>query len=327
MPDDVVPAESSAERIQERLQKLKIRLHPQIAYRLETVFAKTTGWGANAEIKRRARLIGLVEPTLLEMLLPNEQVLYVAKGVQYSLAESYFMGAWLAAILNQTVFVLTNLRLLLIRSKGSGKPLDTYWVIYYSEIELLQSTWTGILKLRLKDRTNYKFTGFSRLDRQAIPTIFQDAIDQYRQLGFRPAVSQSRENLCTHCLQVVPRNVHDCNHCGATYWTPGQLALRSLIFPSWGDLCMKHYGIAGMELFGYAISWIAAINALADANVERGITIAIMIFIFEHPFDAIMTYCVAKKGLNPLRGPDPDRVQQTDAVEEVIEDVEFIEDD
>ena len=306
-------AVSPREAIQGQLEKLRITLDAEIAYRLETVFAKTTGWGAKGEIKRRAKLIRLVEPTLKEMLLPREEVLYVAKGVQYSFAESWFMGALWAALLNQTVFVLTNLRLLMLRSKSSGKPTHTFWVIYYSEIAEFKPTWTGVLKLKLRDGKSLTFTGFPKLDRKAMPSIFQDALDHYRQQNFQPQVSQSRENLCSHCFQVVPKDQFICRHCGAEYWTPSQLATRSLIFPSWGDFAMQHYGIAIMELFGYGISWMIAIGALTGAEPMEGALIALFIFVLEHPLDAVLTHIVARKGLNPRRGPDAERAKAAQA--------------
>ena len=318
MSDDADLAKSPQELIQDRLQKLKIELDDSIDYRLETLFAKTTGWGANGEIKRRAKLIRQVEPTLQEMLLPKEEVLYVAKGVQYSFAESYFMGALWANMLNQTVFVLTNLRLLMLRSKSNGKPTHTFWVIYYSEIAEFKPTWTGVLKLKMRDGKRCTFTGFSKLDRKAMPTLFQDTLDRYRQQGFEPTVSQSRENLCSHCFKIVSKDVYVCRHCGADYWTPKELALRSLIFPSWGDFCMKHYGIAIMELIGYAFSWFFAITVLTERGSE-GLIVAGMIFLFEHPLDAVLTYNVAKKGLNPRRGPDAARarLEQAESVDEL----------
>src|SRR5579871_6675692 len=157
MSDEVKAPPTPRQAILDRLEKLKLSLDDSIPYRLESMFAKTTGWGANSEIKRRAKLVRMVEPKLSEMLLPKEEVLYVAKGVQYSLAESYFMGALIASMINQTVFILTNLRLLLMRSHGNGKPHETFWVIYYSEIDQFKPTWTGVLKLRLRDRKNLTF--------------------------------------------------------------------------------------------------------------------------------------------------------------------------
>jgi hypothetical protein len=318
MSEEMSATATPREEILNRLQKLKISLDKEIPYRLESVFAKTSGWGANGEIKRRAKLIRLVEPTLKQMLLPKEEVLYVAKGVQYSFAESYFMGALWASMLNQTVFVLTNLRLLMMRSKSNGKPQEMFWVIYYSEIDKFKASWTGVLNLKLRDRKSLTFTGFSRLDRKAMPSIFQDALDHYLRLGFEPSVSQSRENLCGHCFQIVPKQEYVCGHCGAGFWTPRELALRSLVFPSWGDFCMKHYGMASVELIGYGVSWIVAVNALAGADPVEGVVIAGLIFIIEHPVDAILTHIVASKGLNPRTGPDPSRVHaDEDDVEEI----------
>ncbi len=324
MTDETIAVKTPREEILGRLQQMKLSLDDGIAYRLESIFAKTTGWGANGEIKRRTKLIKQVEPTLKQMLLPSEEVLYVAKGVQYSFAESYLMGALWANMLNQTVFVLTNLRLLMLRSKSNGRPTHTYWVIYYSEIAEFKPTWTGVLKLKMRDGKKLTFTGFSKVDRKAMPTIFQDTLDHYRRQGFEPAVSQSRENLCSHCFKVVKKDVYLCGDCGADYWTPKELALRSLIFPSWGDFCMKHYGMAIMELIGYAFSWFFAISILAEKGAEEGLIIVGLIFIFEHPLDAFLTYTVAKKGLNPRRGPNAERahpanVEEIDALDVVDE--------
>jgi hypothetical protein len=296
-----------AAEIQKQLDSLKITLDAEILYRLESMFAKVSGWGAKGEIKRRAKLVKAIEPTLKEMLLPKEEVLYVAKGIQYSFAEQYFMGALWANLLNQTVFVLTNLRLLMMRSKSNGTPTHTFWVLYYSEIAEFKPSWTGVLKLKLRDKSAISFTGFPKLDRKAMPPIFQSALDRYHELGFEPPVSQSRENLCAECFQVVNKGRFVCQHCGAEYWKPMAVALRSLVFPSWGDFCMKHYGMAIMELIGYACSWFVAISLLTGPDPEAGVVGAGLIFLLEHPLDAAMTHAVAKKGLNPRRGPDPAR--------------------
>lgn len=333
MPDDA-DVLTPAKEIQDRLDKLRITLDGEIPYRLESVFPKITGWGANGEIKRRAKLLKLVEPTLHRMLLTGEEVLYVSKGVQYSFAEQYFMGALWANLLNQTVFVLTNLRLLLMRSKSSGQPTNNFWVIYYSEIVELKSTWSGILQIKLQDGQQAKFTGFPKIDRKNMPSIFQDALDRYRKLGFHPPVSQSRETLCAFCFHVVPKEQFICSNCGAEFWTPKQLALRSLAFPSWGDFAMKHYGLAIMKLIGYLISWCVALANLFGPEFKEGLVIVAFIFLLEHPMDAMLSHTIAKKGLNPRFGPDPKRIStasghDTLAViaeddDDVIEDLEEV---
>ena len=307
MSNEAVPA-TPAEIVEKRLRELKVILDGEIHYRLERVFPKLAGWGSNGDIKRRGKLIGFVEPTLKRMLFNGEEVLYVAKGVQYSLAENYFMGALWATLLNQTVFVLTNARLLMMRSNSKGKPSEMFWVIYYSEIQEFKANWTGVLNLRLKDNKKLKFTGFTSIDRQSMPTIFQNAMDDYRKHDFTPTASQSQETLCGHCFKVVPKSEYLCEYCGTEYWTPRQLAFRSLVFPSWGDICMKHYGMAFFELLGYLFSWIAAAVNLIGGNPTQGLIIIAMIFLFEHTIDAIVTYIIASKGLNHRRDPDPNRM-------------------
>ena len=324
MSEDVeVP--TPAEVVQSQLSKLKLSLDAEIPYRLATVFAKISGWGAKREIKRRAKLIKQIEPTLKKMLLPNEEVLYVAKGTQSSTTEALFMGAYWAAVLNQTVFVLTNLRILMLRSKSNGKPTHTFWVLYYNEIDLFQPNWSGAMKLKLKDGKKLTFTGFPKLDRKAMPTIFQDALDNYRKLNFHPTVSQSRENLCSHCFQVVPKARYACRNCGSVFWTPKELALRSLIFPSWGDICMKHYQFAAVELIGYLFSWLWAISILIGPNPEEGWFVLAMIFIFAHPVDGMLTYSVAKKGLSPRHGPDAARALAEQSADTDEGDEELLE--
>ena len=293
-----------SELVEQRLRELKLVWKSDIPYRLDSLFPKLTGWGSGGEIKRRYKLIQLVEPTLKRMLLDGEEVNYIAKGVQYSLAENYFFGA-MAALMNQTVFVLTNARLLLMRSNGSGKPAEMYWVIYYSEILDFKANWVGGLNLKLADGKKLKFNGFPTIDRKSMPSIFQRALDDYRRLDFAPDTSQSRENLCCRCFKVISKGEFTCEHCGAEYWLPRDLALRSLVFPSWGDLCMGHYLIAAIEMIGYLISWVIVANEFTKGNPVFGLVMIGAILVIEHPLDAVLTYIIASKGLNLRRNADP----------------------
>ncbi|WP_010586559.1 zinc ribbon domain-containing protein [Schlesneria paludicola] len=300
---DTATAQSRSDLVETRLRELKLTLNDQIAYQLDSLFPKVTGWGAKGEIKRRHKLIRLVEPTLVKMLFDDEEVLYVAKGVQYTLAENYLFGAF-AALMNQSVLVLTNARLLMMRSNSSGKPSEMFWVIYYSEILEFKANWTGGLNLKLHDQKKLKFTGFPKIDRQSIPVIFQQAFQNYRRLEFTPHTSQSRETLCCRCFHVIHKGEFFCEHCGAEYWRPRDLALRSLIFPSWGDVCMKHYGLALVKLFGYVATWIVAAIKLTRHDPLEGFLVVGFIFLIEHPIDAILTYNIASKGLNHRRDHD-----------------------
>lgn len=289
-----------------RLEELGLALDPAIGYRVESLFPKVAGMGWKGAIKKKHGLIARVEPVLRQALAPNERVLYVAKGVQYSFAEQYFMGIW-AQTINQTVFVLTNARLLMLRSNSKGTPKHTFWSIYYSQIEAFKPSWTGVVELRLRDGTKLKFTGFPKADRRAMPELFQQALESFRKHGFDPQVTQSMENLCSHCFGRVSKGEYVCERCGAEFWTPKAVALRSLVIPSWGDVCMKHYVLATVEMIGFVVAWSIAAGAilsgLGNGEWIGGVFVAAMVLVFTHGVDAALTYAIAKKGLHPRRGP------------------------
>ena len=190
----------------------------------------------------------------------NEEVLYIALSVQHSLIESMTTGALWSMMINQTVFILTNLRLLMVRSNSRGKPHETCWMVYYSEIRRFKSSLTGVLILNLEDRKTYKYTGFSKLDRKTMPAMFEEALEEYREHGFQPNCTQSRENVCGRYFAIVPKGDYECGSCDTRFWRPVDVALRSLIFPAWGDILLKHYPFAAFEVFGYLFTWIVAIK-------------------------------------------------------------------
>lgn len=284
------------EAVSEKLAQLGLSLDTdRIPYRLEKMFPKLEGWGVKGEIKRKFRYIRNVEPLLAEALHPNEEVLYIAKGVQHSTLEAMSIGAMWSNMINQTVFILTSARLLMVRSNSKGKPAETCWMIYYSEIEKFKATFTGVVDLRLADGKRLKFTGFSKLDKKAMPQIFEETVELFRKHEFQPECSQSREDVCGRCYRVVNKGVFACDNCGTRFWTPGQVALRSLIFPAWGDFLLKHYTLACVELFGLAFTWLVAVFAASQQHWLE----AALVVIFAHSFDAVVTYFIAKKGLHP----------------------------
>jgi hypothetical protein len=293
----------SPEEVLSRLQQLEITLDPAISYRLDTLFPRLQGWGAKSEIRAKAKVVQRVEPLLRQMLHPGESVHYIARGAQYSFLEQLFMGVWAYSI-NQTVFVLTNLRLIMIRTGTSGRPKETRWQVYYSQIAQFKSSWTGTLTLKLRDGHKLTFTGFPKHDRQRMPAVFEQALDKYRELGFDPVVDQSLEDVCCTCHACVGRQQYACSGCGTEFWKPSELAVRSFVIPSWGDLLMKHHLVAVIELIGGVFTWlvVASLVAISITNGDPVALVCAAILLFmAHGIDAAITYAVARKGLYPKR--------------------------
>ncbi len=318
MSDDHVEGEAlePAVAVEQKLQELGLSLNSTVPYRLASMFPKVSGWGAKKDIRNKVNLIRNVEPKLPDLLRPNEEVLYIAKGIQYSLLEAQFIGALWANMINQTVFIVTNLRVIMINSNKKGVPKHTYWMIYYSQIEKAKAGFTGVLNLKLRDGKKLRFTGFTKQDRKTMPTLFQEALETYQQHGFDPDASQSREHLCNACFVTVPKGDYACDDCGTTFWRPSELALRSLIFPAWGDILMRHYPLAAVEIFGYLISWII-IFAIVDeaATLADAVGPVAMILLCAHVFDALATLMIANKGLTPRSTAVPAPVAVSETVQ------------
>ena len=295
-----------------KLEELGLQIDLQLPYEMDRMFPKLQGWGAKGAIKQKHKTIQKVEPLLKRMILQDERILYVAKGIQVKFSEQYFLGIW-ANLINQTVFVLTNLRLIMIHVDAGGNPHNMYWVIYYSQITTFKGSWTGQVKLKLQDGLKLVFSGFKGDDRKQMPSIFEECVETYRQQGFAPQVTQSRENLCTNCLAVVPKGQYRCGQCHQNFYTPSSLAGRSLIFPSWGDFTMGHTVLACVELLGYIASWVVlvaiAIAGFNEGGVEGMVATCIFFFfiIIEHVIDSALTFFIAKKGLTPKGEPPQTR--------------------
>ncbi len=298
---EVFSVEPVAITAEDRLTELGMFLSPLIEYDLEKVFPKVEGWGWKVQFRLKYNLLKKFEALLEDCLFEGEQVLFFAKGNQHSVAEAIFLGLWANGI-NHTVFVLTNVRLLMLRTNSRGKPKKTFWMVYYSQILTFKGNWHGMLKLTLKDGRKMDFSSFPKLDRKTMPVIFNDALENFRKSNFDPKVSQSLENLCSHCLDQVPKDEFSCQTCGSTYWSPKELAIRSFIFPSWGDFLMGHTVIAFVEMFGGIGSWaylIRGILKLLRTGDVSELLVPMIFFLIFNGFDAIFTYHVARKGLHP----------------------------
>ncbi|MGI9517071.1 MAG: hypothetical protein ACR2NP_08505 [Pirellulaceae bacterium] len=293
-----IPGEMTAAQ---KVADLGLHFPDDIQWNFDTMFPKLKGMGIKREIKQKHAMIQKLHETLADTLYPDEEVQYVARGAHVKFSEQYFLGIW-AHVINQTVFVLTNVRVLMFHINTRGKFHNSIWMVYYSQImKFKKSPFFGSMVMKLKDKKKFVFSGFKGPDRKRMPKILAQMNEQYSALDFDPEVTQSRENLCTVCKQVVPRRTYKCKNCGQTYWQPSEIALRSLIFPSWGDWIMGHRGLAIAELFGYVMTWIVII--VLAFSPEIGISIAMVIgavmLIAAHGFDAVLTRAIAQKGLTP----------------------------
>lgn len=279
--------EVTPEMVRLKLSQLGLVLSPEINYRLETMFPRLDGKFLDRSIRKQFQLIKQTEPLMQEMLLENEQVLFVTKGkIEYL----------------KSIVVLTNLRMFCTRADRKGVPRQPFWFLYYTQAVDLKKIDSFIPGIRLKDGGKVNFQGFPDKDRKMIASVSQNAVKFLEDKGIDPLVSQSRENMCGNCFEVVPKNKYECDACGSTFWEPFEVGIRSFIFPSWGGFAMKNYGIACGELFSFLFVLIGFIISLAHGEfIIAGLMLAITIVS-----DAVITFNIAAKGLYLKQLPDND---------------------
>lgn len=280
--------EVTADRVISKLNELNLHLSPEIDYRVETMFPRIEGMLVNREVRKKFQLLQRIETVLRELLLEHEQVQLALKGKEN---------------LVDTVMVFTSYRIVCFRTNKKGEPLQTFSFLYFTQIESLKTTnsWSSRddLTIALKDGGKLTVCTLPETDREAMLTLFQNAQKELNEPGFDPPVSQSRENLCGNCLQIVPKDHYQCAVCGATFWKPKDLAFRCFLFPPWGGFVMKRYLMSAIHL-----AYIILLLIFISISLIRGDYGFVLIFSMVFYIKIVMnTWFIARNGLNLKKVP------------------------
>lgn len=272
--------EVTAEQVISKLHELDLHLSPGINYRLETIFLEVEGFFVNKKIREKFQWIQKIEPFLKEVLLEDEQVLFVSEG-----------GRGLD--FQRMIFVLTKMRLLCLHLTGMdyGCP---YWMIYLSQVEALKnSVIMENPRFYLKDGTQLRLRDFSRQELPTLHDVFKEASQQFQEEGLDPPVSQSKEHLCGNCFAIVAKQANHCEACGATFWTPFEIGIRSLILPAWGSFLIRPFSFALMEQLSYVLLGFS----ILVLEVKDDFVVAGVLFALLNATAAMGYYKLTAKGL------------------------------
>lgn len=268
-----------------KLDELELGLSPEIFYQLETVFSRSAGISLERALDNKFELVKRCEPVLEQVLLEREQVLLV------TLAELQFQ---------KTIVVLTNLRMLLFSADRSQTPWQPYWMIYYSQITELKQALFRQPMFCLRDGKKLRFNDFPQQDRQTLDEVFAEAARRFEEEGLDPPVSQSKENLCSHCLEVVPQERYECDACGATFWTPFDLAIRSFLFLPLGIFAIRNTRVVVKEMLLYVL----LLFIVVISQIQVSVTFAIVTFVLTSASYGEWMYKLASRGLYLRERPE-----------------------
>lgn len=271
------------------------------------VMFKTDGFFARRRAKTRFKLLKAIERKLLGILQPQERVYWITTGTTVSIGERFFVG-WIAYYLNRRALVFTTERVLLLEISLNEKPGHLVSQITYTAIASVKSTWNGMCRVKLLNKTSYNFQSVPSADRKFLTDFLRD-ITQGTNAPFQRI--QGLEHLCPHCYTVAAGYPAVCPACAGGFKSARKAALMSFIFPGTGDWYLGHRGFAVLEMLGTCVSWLALVIAPlllpADAEAEPPtteywLTISVILLV-GHSIDAVMTHNFARKGHYPAHAP------------------------
>lgn len=273
---------------------------PEI-YDWATVFPKTTGVAAQADIRRRARMLLSLGERWDFLLYPGERVEFVTKGILNSFAEQYFMGLWAIAI-NRTLFLFTNYRVVLVQSDSKGRAKTAMWQIPYQRLAKYGSgLYVGSTSFKTNDGRTFKFAGIPRADRKRLRAYVSAQVERAAAGEAEFPGFTGRDALCPTCGTPVPPKARACAECGEEFINPIRPALMSLVVPGLGDLYLGHRGMALFELAGFALLLLIVGAMISASSTAADVAGALVLLAVANLFDGAITLHVARKAVIPTR--------------------------
>ena len=266
------------------------------------------GWLARRRAKDRFKLLRALDPKLREILRSGERVYFVTSGTTASLVEQFFVGAFVAQVVNRRALAFTTERVLLLQIDSRKRPRELVSQISYASIAEVKATWSGYCRLTLRNNEKLNFVGVPKADRQNLAAFLADVVKRGTTTPFSGS-AQALEHLCPRCFAVVPGHPEQCPICRGGFKRARTAMLRSFLFPGLGDLYLGHRAVAVFEMLGAVLVWLHLIVAPligapdADGNVVKMDVVnwvnAIVVLAIIHGIDAAATRHFALKGHHP----------------------------
>lgn len=282
----------------EKARRLIADLRDVGYYDWARLFPRTEGFGAAGDIKRRVKWLLGVEPRLDTLLYPGERIEFITKGTLSSFAEQYFMGLW-SLLINRTLFLFTNYRVILLNADGKARPRTMMWQISYGRLARFKTGWvSSATRFKLSGGKTLTFSNVPSRDRKLLKAYVASRVEGTRAIGFQFPSHADRDNLCPSCASPVAPGQRACADCCETFIPARRPAIMSFFLPGLGHLYLGHRAMGLVEMAGFAV--LILIFAMAIATGRPGdLAIWSAVILVANSIDAAITYSVARKGLIP----------------------------
>lgn len=261
-------------------------------------FPEVTGWKATRANKARLGFLTNSASVLRACLKPTETIRYVCLAREQVWWEMFGAGQW-SMLLNCSVLVATNERIVLVHSDGKGRPSNYVNQIPLTAIRTIKG-WLARVTINTQNTSRRFNVGYGDRDNLKRVLPQQDTM-----------VSGNAEYLCAACFAPSAEHIERCPSCDTHFKSPKTAAMRSLLLPGLGTWYVGNKGFAGLQLARGIILWLIMIGLFAGAissSRHDGELLGLVLFFgvllaFTHGMDALISRASARKGLiaNDLR--------------------------
>lgn len=248
----------------------------------------------NRRNKFKLKILKAIHVTLDEMLQSDEEVIRIGKATAYYPAEIFLGNGYLTMRYNYYAMASTSHRLLFINVNTKiSKPTHYYFQIPYNAIKKVSVGLFG--RSLILHRHKGKSRIFTGIKRYMAKEFLQSIRDRQRLAKVARPAQPIREDLCPSCFIPLAKNLLKCPKCKAVFKKPMTAFFRSLLLPGLGDIYLGHKLLGVLELLGSVVVWAVVIFSVLQGD-RAGLTVALLVLLFYHGFDGLLTRHMAQKG-------------------------------
>lgn len=265
-------------------------------YFFDKIFS-AKGWRERSLSKRKFKLLKGIDKQIRAMLNEGEKVYFLSSGIESSFAESFLLG-WVMYYINRMAIIFTTQRILLLQIGTRDKLLHLKFQIRYPAITQSSRSFFGNCKIKFRSGKTSVFDRVPKSDNKFI----QQVIDHLRgNVSSSVSDAVGKENLCPYCYVKIEEFPQTCPQCQKGFKSANKAGWLSLIFPGLGDFYIGHRLFAILEILGASLIWIGLFIPEEEepANALGLLIGAVILFLFMHGIDALVTRYVGRKGIYP----------------------------
>ena len=225
---------------------------------------------------------------LAPFLEPGERILHVISGCSPATFVEQLLTGVLLQPLKQSLFAVTNRRILHVPTTRGLRHRWSIAQIVYSDCRYIRIGWATLV-VKYKSGRTERFCGVGRRGRKKARAMFKDV-----PLNGRTSPTMERTHLCPRCTKLLIKDYYACPNCSLEFKKKSWATMLSIIFPGGGYFYTRHPIIGIFEAVMETIVFLLLIAAtiafsLSSPSAPRSISQAIILCAIVLGFEKMAT--------------------------------------